>query len=190
MLVPSRKASELLGLCSKTLRKYADRGDIEVHRTPGGQRLYDVASFLGKSAPRTTVCYCRVSSTKQRDDLARQVEYMRSKYPAAEIVQDIGSGLNFKRKGLRALLGRVLCGEKLTLVVSSRDRLARFASDLIDYILSESGGELVVLDSVEHSPEEDLTRDLLNIIHVFSCRVHGLRRYKRAVQEDPNLPHS
>ncbi len=114
---------------------------------------------------------------------------MWSKYPSAEIVQDVGSGLNFKRKGLRALLGRVLRGEKLTLVVFSRDRLARFASDLIAWMLESNGGELVVLESVEHSPEEDITRDLLNIIHVFSCSVHGLRRYKREVQEDPNFPH-
>lgn len=188
MLVPSRKASELLGICAKTLRKYADRGDIRAVRGPSGQRLYDTSSFFGNTAKSAVVCYCRVSSYKQQDDLARQVEFMRAEYPDSEIIQDIGSGLNFKRKGLRALLGRVLQGEKLSLVVSHRDRLARFATDLISWLLEQNGGRLVVLNKSEHSPAEELTRDLLSIIHVFSCRVHGLRRYRLEMQEDQDLP--
>jgi predicted site-specific integrase-resolvase len=96
--IPLRKAVEFLGLHPNTLRKYADEGKIKSIKNEAGQRLYDVESYQRGATVATIVCYCRVSSTKQRDDLARQVEFMRERYPGAEIVQDIGSGLNFKRK--------------------------------------------------------------------------------------------
>ncbi|MBD2555186.1 recombinase family protein, partial [Limnothrix sp. FACHB-708] len=97
--IPLRKAVEFLGLHPNTLRKYADEGKIETIRNEAGQRLYNVESYGRKATRSTVVCYCRVSSAKQRDDLARQVQFMRDRYPDAEIIQDIGSGLNFKRKG-------------------------------------------------------------------------------------------
>ena len=130
-----------------------------------------------------TVCYCRVSSPKPRDDLERQIEFMREKHPQAEIIKDLGSGLNFKRKGRLSLLERAMQGDSLQLVVAHRDRLARFGLDLIKYIIEKNGGELVVLDQTTYSPEEELSQDLLNILHVFSCRMHGLRNYKKQVHQ-------
>ncbi|MFB8795019.1 MAG: recombinase family protein [Microcoleus sp.] len=115
--VPLRKAVEFLGLHPHTLRKYADEGKIKSIKNEAGQRLYDVESYQRGAIGTTIVCYCRVSSPKQRDDLARQVDFMRQQYPDAEITQDIGSGLNFKRKGLQALLVRFMRGEQLTVVV-------------------------------------------------------------------------
>lgn len=95
--VPLRKAVEALGLSANTLRKYADEGRIKSIKNEAGQRLYDVESYIrGDSARTALICYCRVSSTKQRDDLSRQVAYMQSLYPEAEVIKDIGSGLNFK----------------------------------------------------------------------------------------------
>jgi len=89
------------------VRKYADAGLIKHVRNPAGQRLFDVESFVKDALPPATICYFRVSSPKQKDDLARQVVYMRQRFPDAEIVKDIGSGLNFKRKGLLSLLDRL-----------------------------------------------------------------------------------
>ncbi len=101
--IPLRKAVEFLGLHPHRLRKYADEGKIESIKNEAGQRLYNVESYKRNTTKPAIVCYCRVSSTKQRDDLGRQIEYMRQQYPDAEIIQDIGSGLNFKRKGLQTL---------------------------------------------------------------------------------------
>ncbi|TAD74968.1 MAG: IS607 family transposase, partial [Oscillatoriales cyanobacterium] len=162
-----RKAVEFLGLSTTTLRKYADEGKIKSIRTPSGQRLFDVESFQRKqndpTASTAVVCYCRVSSTKQRDDLARQVQFMRDRYPSAEIIQDIGSGLNFKRKGLQSLLVRLMRGDQLQIVVSRRDRLCRFEFELFEFMAQQNGGEILVLDqSVHcpvHCPESELTAD-------------------------------
>ena len=186
--IPLRKAVEFLGLHPNTLRKYADEGKIETIRNEAGQRLYNVESYRRNATSSAVVCYCRVSSAKQRDDLARQVQFMRDRYPEAEIIQDIGSGLNFKRKGLQSLLVRLMRGDKLQIVVACRDRLCRFGFELFEFMVQQNGGELMVLDQSVHCPESELTADLLAILHVFSCRMHGLRSYRKAIQEDPNLP--
>ena len=177
--VPSREASRILGVHPQTLRTWAREGRINYIRTEGNQRRYDVDSYLGQSSPAQTVCYCRVSSKKQSADLDRQVSFMRERYPAAEIVRDVGSGLNFKRKGLLAILERLHQGDKLRVVVAYRDRLARFGTELIETLLERNGGELVVLNQRDLSPEEELTTDLLAILTVFGARVNGLRRYRK-----------
>ena len=123
------------------------------------------------SRAKTTVCYCRVGYAKQRNDLNRKVEYMQSRYPAAEVVTDVGSGLNFKSRGLLSLLDRLHRGEKLTLVVAYRDRLARFGAELIERLIEQNGGELVVLNRVTYSPQEELAEDLHAILNKFSARL-------------------
>ena len=184
MFVPSREAALRLGLHPNTLRKYADEGRIKYIRTASGQRRYNVDAYLGCAVERTTVCYCRVSGHQQRDDLASQVQFMQTRYPKAEVVTDIGSGLNYKRKGLKSLLGRCLRGEKLTIVVAHKDRLARFGFELIEWLVGELGSELLVLSDCKGEPEQELTKDLLTIIHVFSCRLYGLRNYKGKKNSD------
>ena len=186
--VPLRKAVEILGLHQNTLRKYADEGKIQSIKNEAGQRLFDVESYVRGAVGTSLVCYCRVSSAKQKDDLERQVEFMRQQYPTAEIIKDIGSGLNFKRKGLRALLDRLMRGDKLKVIVACRDRLCRFGFELFQYLVEQNGGEIVVLDKTVHCPESELTADLLAILHVFSCRMHGLRSYSKQIKEDPNIP--
>ena len=114
---------------------------------------------------------------------------MRSRYPDAEIVSDVGSGLNFKkRRGLLSILERVHQGDKLTVVVTYRDRLARFGTELIETLLERNGGELVVLNQRDLSPEEELTADLISILTVFGARVNGLRRFREEIKEDTTLP--
>lgn len=194
MLVPLRKAVILTGLSANTLRKYADNGTIKATKPNGRTRLFDVTdlhNLRGVSDEHSSVvCYCRVSSTKQKNDLARQVAFMRQQFPNAEIIQDVGSGLNFKRKGLQSILQRLLQGNKFTLIVAHRDRLCRFGFDLISYLFEQNGGEIMVLDNTEVSPQSELTEDLLSILHVFSCRMHGLRRYESQIKEDKDLSDS
>jgi putative resolvase len=186
--IPLRKAVEFLGMHPNTLRKYADEGKIKSIKNAAGQRLYDVESYRRDTVEPATVCYCRVSSRKQKDDLVRQVAFMRERYPDSEIIEDIGSGLNFKRKGLRSLLVRFMRGDKLTVVVACRDRLCRFGFELFEFMAEQNGGSIVVLEQSVHCPNTELTADLLAILHVFSCRMHGLRSYRQKIKEDPSIP--
>ena len=185
--VPSRKAAERLGLHPQTLRRYAAEGRIPHYRNSAGQRLYDVDAYLRGAASPTVVCYCRVSSAKQRGDLERQVAQMRDRYPDAEVITDIAGGLNWQRPGLRSILERLHRGDKLELVVAHRDRLARFGFELIEWLVQQNGGAVVVLNQSHASPESELTEDLLAILHTFSCRMLGLRRYRTAIAQDQGL---
>ena len=189
MYVPLRKAVELTGLHPNTLRKYADDGKIDYYKNQAGQRLFKVDSLPGqKQHQEKVICYCRVSSANQKDDLTRQVAYMRGNFPRAQIIQDIGSGLNFKRKGLRSLLDRILEGDSLTIIVAHRDRLCRFGFELFEYLVKQNGGEIMVFEQLNSSPESELVQDILAILHVFSCRINGLRRYHNIIKEDKNIP--
>ncbi|OQY53441.1 MAG: hypothetical protein B6247_15185 [Candidatus Parabeggiatoa sp. nov. 2] len=156
---------------------------MESYKTKAGHRRYNVAAYLGQQKQSTTICYCRVSSPKQRDDLKRQVQFMREQYPGAEIVKDVGSGLNYKRRGLKSLLERAMRGEQLQIVVAHRDRLARFGFELIEWIVQKNGGKILVLKQTNLSPEQELTNEGRCILHVFSCRMHGLRNYKTQVRK-------
>ncbi len=184
-----RETSEILGISIDRLRRLAENGTISTIRTPGGQRRYDVQGYLDAQTDTiiTTIGYCRVSGKAQSDDLASQVAYLQKHYPDAEIIKDFGSGINFKRKGLRTILERLLRGDKLRIIVAHRDRLARFGGEVIQFLVEQNGGEVVVLDGTVYSPEEELIADLLAILHVFSCRMSGLRRYRDEIKEDRNL---
>ena len=187
-----RETSEILGISIDRLRRLAENGTISAIRTPGGQRRYDVQGYLDEQTGTdiTTIGYCRVSGKGQADDLASQVAYLQKHYPEAEIIKDFGSGINFKRKGLRTLLERILRGDKLRIVVAHRDRLARFGGEVIQFLVEQNGGEIVVLDeTIYGSPAEELTADLLAILRVFSRRLSGLRRYLDQIKEDRNLSH-
>ena len=185
--LPSRKAAALLGLHPNTLRTYADQGKIPYYRNAAAQRLYDVEAYLRGSTAAETVCYCRVSSAKQRDDLQRQVDFMRERYPDARVVAVGGGGLNFRRKGLVSILEQLHRGDKLRIVVAHRDRLARFGFELIKWMAEQNSGEIMVLGNTDCGPEQELTEDILAILHTFSCRLHGLRRYRNAIQADTGL---
>jgi predicted site-specific integrase-resolvase len=189
MYVTLKEARKQLGLHPNTLRKYADEGIIDTIKTPSGQRRFNIESFIQqKQNSLQTILYCRVSSVRQKDDLNNQKNYLISKYPGAEIISDVGSGLNFKRKGLRTILERLLQGNSIKLVVAERDRLCRFGFELVEYLIVKNGGELVVLNQIASSPESELVSDILSIIHVFSCRIHGMRKYKNQIKEDKDLP--
>jgi putative resolvase len=122
-------------------------------------------------------------------DLDSQIAYMRGLYPQAEIITDIASGLNYKRHGLKALLGRAMSGDKLTIVVAHKDRLARFGVELIEWILQSGGSQLLVLNQSISDPQREQTCDLLAIIHIFSCRLYGQRRYtNNKMQKDSGVP--
>jgi len=163
-----------------TLRRWADAGKLDFRWSPGGIRLYklpDDASGLPAQPQKKKIIYARVSSSKQKDDLQRQADYLRAKYPAHELVTDVGSGVNWKRKGLLSILDGADKGAVEEVVVASRDRLCRFAFELLEHVLQNRGTRLVVVDAGDGSPEQELSDDLLSIVQIFCCRRNGKRRY-------------
>ena len=114
---------------------------------------------------------------------------MQELFPETQVVTDIAGGLNWNRKGPVSLLERLHRGDKLTPVVANRDRLAGFGFELFQWLVEQNGGEVLVLNQPDASPESELTEDLLAILHTFSCRMHGLRRYRTAIAEDKGLSH-
>ena len=135
-----------------------------------------------KSQTGKTIGYCRVSSPKQRDDLERQEENMRMYLLAQgkpfEIISDIGSGINYKRKGLQELVKGMANRSISKVVVLYKDRLTRFGFELIEYIADLYGCEIEVIDTTERTEQEELVEDLVQIITVFSCRLQGKRANK------------
>lgn len=197
-----KEASAITGICPSTLRLFADQKKIGCYKTPSGQRKFNKQSLLsmckmedcnannvilGSKTNKYNCIYSRVSSKHQVDDLSRQLEYLQSNnhYSDYNVITDIASGINFKRKGLQTILEKCIQGIIGDIIIAHRDRLARFAYDLIENIVIKSGGSIIVLDSSEHghSNEQELAEDILSIIHVFNCRQIGRRRYSKAVKE-------
>jgi excisionase family DNA binding protein len=191
--VPPRVAASRLGVSTKTLERWLEAGKIEGIFTQGGQRRYNLDSVIpvrpgNPRDERATVLYARVSSRSQRTDLEQQVNFLKSRYPDAEIITDIGSGLNFKRKGLQALLDRVLNNTIKLIVVAHKDRLCRFGFDIISWLCTRQQTKILVLDQKNLGAEREMVEDILAIVHVFSCRLYGLRKYKKQISEDSELP--
>ena len=131
-------ARQRYGVPASTLRSWANKGDLRCVRTPWGKRLYDteqLRALLGDREDQGTRCniiYARVSSSKQRSDIQRQVDELTQAYPGHRVITDVASGINFKRPGLCALLDSIHWGNVQEVVVMHRDRLARFAIDLLE----------------------------------------------------------
>ena len=187
--VPPRIAATRLGVSTKTLERWLDAGKIKAIITPGGQRRYDIDSVIDPQLrSRATVLYARVSSRAQKPDLVTQIDFLQSRYPGCEVIQDIGSGLNYKRKGFLSLLERILSNDVGLVVIAHKDRLCRFGFDLVSWICNRQKCEILVLNQTNLSPEREMLEDILAIIHVFSCRLYGLRKYKKQITEDSELP--
>jgi predicted site-specific integrase-resolvase len=188
-LLPIRVAAKELGVSPITLRRWEKEGKIDPpQRTASGHRRYDLAKLRGltahkASSARQTLLYARVSSHDQKEDLVRQVVLLES-FSAAngwtyEVLQDLGSGLNYHKKGLRLLIKRICSGEVGRLVITHKDRLLRFGSELVFSLCEQFGTEVVIVNaSEEASFEEELVQDVLEIITVFSARLYGSRSQK------------
>lgn len=189
MRVSISKAAKEIGVTAKTLRRWEEQGKIEVERTAGGHRRYDLAKLQGviprKPQPggRKTIGYARVSSHDQKDDLVRQIALIESFCAANgwtyEIVEDLGSGLNYRQRGLRQMVKRICLGEVGRLVLTHKDRLLRFGAELVFMLCEQFGTEVVIINASEETTfEEDLVSDVLEIIMVFSARLYGSRSHK------------
>ena len=184
--ITTEEARRLLGVSTQTLRLWDKTGKIHTIRTPSNRRKYsqsDIYNIIGWNQTITKkkqVIYARVSSKKQMDDLERQKNLLRSNFIDYELVTDCGSGINWKRQGLKTILEWAMSGTLEKVVVTHRDRLCRFAFELLQFIFERCKVELVVLNEETSSPttEQELADDILSIIQVYACRKMGKRRYK------------
>jgi len=180
---------EKLGISYKTLYKIAEDEDIETIKI-GSNTLYNLNKYIREHTQlmneKEKIAYCRVSSNKQKDDLERQIKYMRERFPYHRIIYDIGSGLNFKREGLKEIIKKGINGEIEEVVIAYKDRLARFGYELIEMIINEySDGKIIVINkSEEETPQEELVKDVMSIMNVYVAKINGLRKYKSKIREE------
>ena len=181
--------SKKAGVTIHTLRTWHKTGElIPSYISKGGTRYYSseqLNTILGvtvEAKEKKVIGYCRVSSNKQKDDLTRQVENMQTYLLAQgkpfEIIKDIGSGINYKNKGLNKILDMVTSSQVEKIVVLYKDRLVRFGFELIENICNKFNTKIEIIDNTKRSEEQELVEDLIQIVTVFSCRLQGKRANK------------
>ena len=185
----AKTVTQLLGVTAQTLRNWDKEGKLKPsYVKSNGYRYYSEDSILSYTQERKTkknlnvVGYARVSSKKQSDDLERQVnnlkEYISSKYENFDIITDIGSGINYNKKGLLSLIEKINKKEVDVIVVLYKDRLLRFGFELIEHFANLNNVKIEVLDKLDKTQDEELVEDLVQIITVFSCKIQGKRKGK------------
>ena len=182
-----------VGRSVQTIRRWEREGKLTAKRLPSGHRYFDesdVRSLMG-GAPdkKDIVVYCRVSSAGQKDDLAAQVAAMQTyclagAIPVDQWIEEIGGGMNFKRKQFVSLIDRIQRGEIQKLLIAHKDRLMRFGFDLFSHIAVENGCEIVVVNQESLSPQQEMVEDLMAIVHTFGYRLYGMRKYQQVIKDD------
>jgi putative resolvase len=191
MSISIGEAAKELGISTKTLRRWADADKIRSERSPSGQRRFFLADIkrvtpreLNQVDDRITINYARVSSHDQKQDLIRQAQVLEAFSSANgwqfETIQDLGSGLNYNKKGLQKLLKRIMSGDVGRLVLTHKDRLLRFGAELVFAICEEFETEVVIINksTEEVTFEQELVQDMIELITVFSARLYGSRSRK------------
>lgn len=184
---------KLIGRTTNTLQKWDRKGILKAHRSPTNRRYYTHDQYLqyrGLVAQERglTIAYTRVSGMAQKPDLANQVKALEvyckeHSIQVDEWMSDIGSGLNYKRKQFNRLMELIELGQVRRLVIAHRDRLVRFGYDYFEAFCQRHHTEIVVINGEAMSPEQELVRDLIAIVTVFSARLHGLRSYRKAIRD-------
>ena len=197
MYVTPEQASKFFCVSETCLRNWADNGKIKYTKTKGGHRRYFIEPTNSNSAHESDkgqqiskVIYCRVSSRKQSDDLNRQKEFLVNKYPDHEVIKDIGSGINWERRGLKRILEGVFNGEIKEVVVAHRDRLTRLGYTLFEWIFKVNGTNLICVDDEEpSSSDRELQEDLMLIVTLFTAKHHRWKYSKgsKLLQENQIL---
>lgn len=196
MLKPKEMA-ERLGVTVRTLQIWDKKGTLKAYRTPTNRRYYTEEQYLeyiGQSIrdKRKNVAYARVSTNGQKDDLKNQIDFIRQYVNAKgvildEAISDIGSGLNYNRKNWNKLLEDVMENQIDTIYITYKDRFIRFGYEWFERLCDMHNTKIVVLNNVNTSPTQEMVDDMISIIHVFSCRLYGLRKYKNKLKNDESL---
>ena len=192
--------AELLNVSVKTLQRWDREGVLIAKRTPTDRRFYTYDQYLDfkgvkNNSSRKVIIYTRVSTNNQKDDLLNQVNFLQNFINAKgiivdEIIQDIGSGLNYKRKKWNELLDEVMENKIDMIIVSNKDRFIRFGFEWFERFVGKFDTKILVVNNELLSPQEELVQDIISILHVFSCRIYGLRKYKKRIKEDDEIAKS
>ena len=193
-----------LGISETTVYNWRRFGKlIPSGKTPGNQYIYTEEDVLKAMSikvielPRKCVVYARVSTNGQKEDLKRQIESLRffcqnKGITIDELLEDIGSGLNYKRKNFIKLMEMIDKKEVKTLIIAYKDRLVRFGYEWFEHWTTTKGTQIIYMDESLKTPNEELTEDLISIIQHFAAKLYGSRSYKSKIQkikevlDDPN----
>lgn len=196
--------AKLLNVTVKTLQNWDKQGTLKAYRTPTNQRFYteeqlnqilNLSNTNQDEKQGLKIGYCRVSTHNQKNSLEHQEEYLRSYTNAKgvildEVLTDIGSGINYNRKNFNKILELVEAGKISEIYVTYKDRFVRFGFDWFNNFCEKHGAKIIILNQPSTSPEQELAEDLLNIVTVFSARSHGLRTYKKQLEQNLNEKNS
>ena len=193
-----KEVSKILNVTVFTLQVWDRKGKLKAYRTPTGRRYYtekqinEVLGINQTTEKRKVIAYSRVSSKNQKDELKNQANFIREFCNSNgiiidEYIEDIGSGLNYNRINWNRLLNSVMKNEIETIYITYKDRFIRFGFDWFRNFCEKFGTKIVVLNNEVSSPSKELVDDLISIIHVFSCRIYGLRKYKKEINEDDEI---
>ena len=188
------KFAKIVGKSVRTIQRWDKKGILKAYRSATGRRFYTQEQYervLGiepAAESRKNMCYTRVSGNNQKNDLAGQKQALEqyiitNGIAVAEWLSDIGSGLNYKRKNFNYLMIEVENNRVGKIIIAHKDRLVRFGYEWFEDFCTRHNCEIVVINAESLSPEEEVTKDLLTIIHCFSSRLYGLRRYKKEIKE-------
>ena len=184
--------AKMLNVTVKTLQNWDNAKKLIAYRNPQGRRFYTHAqyeAYMGiqnENKVGKTIIYGRVSSNGQKEDLENQISFLREFANARgmivdQVMTDVGSGLNYKRKKWNALLDDCFGGKVSTIIIAHKDRFVRFGYEWFESFLKNRGVKIIVVTNDKLSPQQELVEDLVSIIHVFSCRIYGLRKYKKKI---------
>jgi putative resolvase len=187
-----QKFGKLIGRTTSTLQKWDRKGILKAHRSPTNRRYYTHDQYLAycglvAQEQGLTIVYARVSGVAQKPDLSNQVKALEASCKQYSIqvdewMSDIGSGLNYKRKQFNRLMEMIELGQVRRLLIAHRDRLVRFGYVYFEAFCQRHHTELVAINGEAMSPEQELVRDLLTIVTLFSARLHGLRSYRKVLK--------
>lgn len=189
--------SKIINKSVNTLQRWDREGILVAKRTVTNRRYYTEEQLLEYKGIKATniskvYAYVRVSSNNQKDDLKNQKSFisefaLNRGIPIDEWFTDIGSGLNFNRKSFIKILSDIEHGQVKVIIIAHKDRFVRFGYEWFENFCLEHGCTILVINNESLSPQEEMIQDLISIIHVFSCRIYGLRSYKKRIQEDKSL---
>ena len=197
-MIRLNEMAKRLNVSVKTLQRWDREGILVAKRTPTDRRYYtedQYLEYIGSStkSKRKTIAYARVLSANQKDNLRNQITFIRNYVNAKgeildDVIEDIGSGLNYNRKHWNdLLLNQIPKGEIEKIYITYKDRFVRFGFDWFERFCNHYNCEIVVINNPDTSPQKELVDDLISIIHVFSCRIYGLRKYKKDISLDESL---
>lgn len=190
--------AELVGVSVKTLQRWDRDGILKANRTPTNRRYYTYDQYLQfrgiqtENDIRDVVIYARVSTRNQKDDLKNQVEFLKQFCNSkgmivSQCIEEFGSGLNYNRKKWNKLLEEVMENKIKIIAISNKDRFIRFGYDWFEKFCERFHTKIIIVNNEALSPNEEFVQDIISILHVFSCRLYGLRKYKNQIKKDEDI---